>query len=937
MKKFTFMLLAAFIAVTAMATGLEKRQALNLNSVATTSVKQVTPKAKAAKVQMSAVENLKKVTNKAKANVRKAPKKAGIADLLSVDWMLCSYYYEYDSEAGSLVESTPAAGGTPVSFSIIDEQTVAINGFTSDATEAIQGTVAVTTDEELLAEGVIAEISIADGQTLLESDYGPVLLANFSGENEGDPITAYVYSDGYVEINSLWADVLGGDGEYAGYLWSGYYHSSFAVPVNGKMTWTKSNTENEVPVVILQDPEAPKYVTVYNFAGEQTAIVVTMKEDNSFTIESQFVVDGGSTYGEFYTYATDGNYVSAIINGTGTEETLTFNDSWTLFAPTTGYWYGLFNPATITLLDGSTFIYPVIPDVAAMPADPSVFDYSAYDSSYGYGRVRVDIPVTDVDGNDLKESKLYYILYSDIEGEIAPITFTPDLYKNLEADLTEIPYTFNDGYDFDISDGHKVVYLNYDFSDYNRIGVQSVYYGGEAVNATEIQWFTIKEYTTGDFTFNFNEMDVATSSNVSTDGDITETLELTEGSVKLAISPKEEGKTTENRFWSTNNGPQLRVYSGTLTFTVPKGYVITSITFNHNGKWGSNTVDGEVIPNDADAKVATWTGSSQTVVVTIAANTQIDQITVTVVEAPEVAATPAAPAFDSLVLVGTTYPKLYLNVPTVDVDEYPINTEKLYYTIWYELADGKAQQFVVKADEYESITEDMVEVPYTYGDNWDIYEGGSTFYLNPADFDYTAWKRIGVQSIYYGADERRESEITWITPVSVTSAKYATFYAPVDVDFTGNAVSAYAATFDGEYVQLAPVTTVPAGTAVVVKAEAAGTYVVNETTDAVLGATNELLAATVDVVADGTQYVLAKVDDVVGFYKVNTGSTIAAGKGYMVFETAVKPFYAFGEDDATGISGIVADENAVIYNLAGQRVSKAVKGINIINGKKVLK
>ena len=39
----------------------------------------------------------------------------------------------------------------------------------------------------------------------------------------------------------------------------------------------------------------------------------------------------------------------------------------------------------------------------------------------------------------------------------------------------------------------------------------------------------------------------------------------------------------------------------------------------------------------------------------------------------------------------------------------------------------------------------------------------------------------------------------------------------------------------------------------------------------------------------------------------------------------------------TGISGIVADENAVIYNLAGQRVSKAVKGINIINGKKVLK
>ncbi len=173
--------------------------------------------------------------------------------------------------------------------------------------------------------------------------------------------------------------------------------------------------------------------------------------------------------------------------------------------------------------------------------------------------------------------------------------------------------------------------------------------------------------------------------------------------------------------------------------------------------------------------------------------------------------------------------------------------------------------------------------------------------------------------------------------IEVSDAKYATFVAPFDVDFTGADVVANAATFDGTYVQLAPVTTVPAGTAVVVKAEE-GKYAVAKTTDAVLGADNELKAATADMTADGAQYILAKVDDKVGFFKA-TG-TIAAGKGYLELVSAVKAFYPFFGEDATGINDLngVNDLNdAAIYNVAGQRVSKLQKGINIVNGKKVLK
>ncbi|MBR6189616.1 MAG: choice-of-anchor J domain-containing protein [Prevotella sp.] len=630
MKKFTFMLIAAFMAVVSWA-GLSsdkmvKKAPMQLAGQVTTSAKQVTPTKKAATVKLQAPAS-NRMAAKAKAGARKAPKKAGIADWTAGEWMLCSDYYEYDAEAEGLVEATPAAGGTPIVFSEIDEQTIGIEGFTSDAEEVILATYAATTDEELLAAGVVAELSIADGQTLLESSYGPVLLVNVSAEEEGTPITAYVLADGSVVINAIWADILGGDGQYAGYLWSGYYYNSAVLPVNGTMTWTKDETANEVPVVIEQDPENIKNVTVYNFADEATAVVVTMKADNKFAINSQLVYDGGSTYGQFYTYATDGESVSATITGTGTEDALTFDGSWTLYAPSTGYWYGLLDAATIAYTDGSQFEYPVIPDVAATPANPDIVELGNYDSSKEYGYILFDVPTTDVDGNDLRESKLFYQLYSDIDGDIQPIVFTPDLYEKIEEDMSIIPFNFTDGYDFDEYDGSKLVYLNFDFNTmYDRIGVRSIYTGGGETNVSETVWVEVEkpEPLGGDFTFDFNTMDVPTSSNVTTDGDITEALTLTEGDVALTISPKDESASTANRFWGTNAGPQLRVYSGTLTFEAPEGMNITQIVFNA-AKWndGNSADSGEF-----DGTI--WTGKAQTVVVSIAGNSQINSIVVTV-------------------------------------------------------------------------------------------------------------------------------------------------------------------------------------------------------------------------------------------------------------------------------------------------------------------
>ena len=101
------------------------------------------------------------------------------------------------------------------------------------------------------------------------------------------------------------------------------------------------------------------------------------------------------------------------------------------------------------------------------------------------------IKTVDTEGEGLLTDKLYYKFYSkDETGEPQEVTFTTDQYKKLTNDMTEIPYGFVDaegGYDF----GTDFVYLNMDFSAWKEIGLQAIYKGGNATNASEIAWYTV--------------------------------------------------------------------------------------------------------------------------------------------------------------------------------------------------------------------------------------------------------------------------------------------------------------------------------------------------------------------------------------------------------------------------------------------------------------
>ena len=344
----------------------------------------------------------------AKIAAYRSPRKIAAVDELVGDFMLVSTYLEYGEEGWEY--ATPAAGATPISIAKVDDTTISISGFTSDATEAITATIDVET----------STISIPVGQTLRETDYGPIVLGNAQGD---EPLTGSIATDGSVYIQGIWFDEIGGDGQYAGYLWTHYYYS-YITPSNGTMSWGEGADAVSHPVYIEQD-EA-KTVTVYNFAGFETAIDVTMKEDKTFVIEEQPVFYYDQTYGYFYTtgiLVQNGKYYLDDFAGTISENTLVGDGTWSLYSPTKGSLYDLFDPATITLTDGE-FQYPVIPDVAATPANPEILEVSPYDASKGFGHVVADIPTVDVNGNDLSESKLFYQFFSDVEGDIQPIVYT---------------------------------------------------------------------------------------------------------------------------------------------------------------------------------------------------------------------------------------------------------------------------------------------------------------------------------------------------------------------------------------------------------------------------------------------------------------------------------------------------------------------------------
>lgn len=181
---------------------------------------------------------------------------------------------------------------------------------------------------------------------------------------------------------------------------------------------------------------------------------------------------------------------------------------------------------------------------------------------------------------------------------------------------------------------------------------------------------------------------------------------------------------------------------------------------------------------------------------------------------------------------------------------------------------------------------------------------------------------------------------------TISDAGWASWTAtrPVQMpdDVTGYIVTK--ATTTG--VTLAEVKAVTAGTPILLEG-AAKTYTMAAGTEADLSLNGAVdLSDNKLLISDGTSavgddiFVLAKRSGKVGFYRWISPSSLSAGKVYLkIAGGSAREFIGFGDDETTGIESLtpaLSEGEGAIYNLNGQQVKAAKKGLYIVNGKKVI-
>lgn len=188
---------------------------------------------------------------------------------------------------------------------------------------------------------------------------------------------------------------------------------------------------------------------------------------------------------------------------------------------------------------------------------------------------------------------------------------------------------------------------------------------------------------------------------------------------------------------------------------------------------------------------------------------------------------------------------------------------------------------------------------------------------------------------------------TTSVPITLGNNGWNTFVAPGrTLNFASSSVKAYKVANIQEgtttYAVIEPVSVVEGGQAVLVRSDnGAGTYRVSVSKSAGDCEGNLLKATTepLKVESANSIYVVADKNGETGFYAADSGTTIPAGKGYLTLTgKPMRVSLMLNDEDITALDKIDAQRSdAPIYNMSGQRLQKLQHGINLVDGKKVLK
>lgn len=359
-----------------------------------------------------------------------------------------------------------------------------------------------------------------------------------------------------------------------------------------------------------------------------------------------------------------------------------------------------------------------------------------------------------------------------------------------------------------------------------------------------------------------------TSSSTSHDGDITKTMTCTTNGISVAVSAKTSGSKTDNRIWSSS--PRLRMYSGTLTIQAPADKKIASINII-NKKWDDK--------NNADVGTnnkGSWTGDANKVVYTIAGNTQINSIKVTLA-GTKIEYTDAASVKE--LLANNKEAKDYINLKLTNAKVLYVNSYK-----------GTVNTYVREGDTAIEMRTLGIDMPVN-----SIISG--TVKVNLA---YDA----GIP--YLSASKETNGENLKITESNEAAEPViATVKDILDGKYTNDLIKIKEFTFSKK--EYTP---------------GKFNYYANDGENKIMIYDKFSGIGGVSKLTEGEKYTLT------GIYGV-------------IFKNIpeVLPIKAVEKFDPTGITNITTDEaakNAPVYNLAGQKVTKAYKGVVIKNGKKMI-
>jgi autotransporter-associated beta strand protein len=219
-----------------------------------------------------------------------------------------------------------------------------------------------------------------------------------------------------------------------------------------------------------------------------------------------------------------------------------------------------------------------------------------------------------------------------------------------------------------------------------------------------------------------------------------------------------------------------------------------------------------------------------------------------------------------------------------------------------------------------------------------MFDNIHIYATDPLSYAFTEPGTLTVTSSHQGCTSTDATFTCDYVGAQIGSLGWSTFGCKYPLDLSANGLTAYViSSHVNGYVKLTEVTSVPASTGLLLQGDQ-GIYTLPIVNDNPAAPASNLLTAVTN--ATGTQaptgsYVLANKASGVGFYSIQQGVDIPAGKAYLTLPANSREVIMIGE--ATGISEMLMnEENKAVYNLNGQRIAVPRKGIYIINGKKTV-